>query len=82
MAMTKFFIFFNEYFLRFFPQDIKSEQSLLSWEGGKFPALHQLLTQKEPYDTLWRTSLTFHKQHDIWLDGAVVWEVGGEGDVE
>ncbi|XP_047736646.1 dynein axonemal heavy chain 3-like [Hyalella azteca] len=50
-------------------QLINEEQSLLSWETTKFPVLHQLLHQKEPYDSLWRTTYTFHTQHEVWYEG-------------
>ncbi|KAK7493483.1 hypothetical protein BaRGS_00015194 [Batillaria attramentaria] len=48
---------------------LNDEEKLFKWDQTDFPALHQLMTTKEPFDRLWHTAWAFHQKHDKWLNG-------------
>jgi len=41
----------------------------LEFEATQFPILQTMIAYKEPYDKLWRTTLSFHNKHEAWLNG-------------
>eukprot|EP00794_Sanderia_malayensis_P008808 gene8808-9750_t len=48
---------------------LNEEEELLEWEPSQFPLLQGIIAYKEPYDKLWKTALSFHTKHEIWLNG-------------
>ncbi|KAF7668491.1 hypothetical protein LDENG_00010030 [Lucifuga dentata] len=50
-------------------EDINKEQSLLEKEQNQFPILQILLANKQPYDQLWTTALSFQRMSEDWMNG-------------
>ncbi|XP_076366412.1 dynein axonemal heavy chain 3-like isoform X2 [Tachypleus tridentatus] len=50
--------------------NINEEESLLGWEKTLFPVLEVIDQQKEPYDKLWNTALSFYNRYEQWYNGA------------
>jgi len=50
-------------------QQVNTEEELLEFEATQFPILQTMIAYKEPYDKLWRTTLSFHNKHEAWLNG-------------
>ncbi|XP_022258936.1 dynein heavy chain 3, axonemal-like, partial [Limulus polyphemus] len=50
--------------------NINEEESLLGWEKTLFPVLEVIEQQKEPYDKLWNTALSFYNSYKQWYDGS------------
>ncbi|XP_064624417.1 dynein axonemal heavy chain 3-like [Lineus longissimus] len=50
-------------------EGLNKEEELLEWEVSTFPQLQLMFQQKDPYDKLWNTALSFHTKHEQWLNG-------------
>lgn len=52
-----------------FSKQLNTEEELLEFEATQFPILQAMIAYKEPYDKLWRTTLSFHNKNEAWLNG-------------
>ena len=57
---------------------INKEEILLGYERQtEYEKLIKLQLMKEPFDKLWHTAVTFHTEHDKWMNGPIL-EVNAE----
>ncbi len=49
--------------------NFNKEEALFGWEITQYPLRRQLLSQLEPYNTLYTTTVTFQKCYKRWMDG-------------
>lgn len=38
----------------------------------QYGQIQAITTAREPYEKLWRTAVTFHKEHDNWMNGPLL----------
>lgn len=38
----------------------------------QYGQIQAITTAREPYEKLWRTAVTFHKEHDSWMNGPLL----------
>lgn len=38
----------------------------------QYGQIQSITTAREPYEKLWRTAVTFHKEHDSWMNGPLL----------
>ncbi|XP_065937642.1 dynein axonemal heavy chain 3 isoform X7 [Magallana gigas] len=52
---------------------INREEMLLGQEVmTQYGQIQAITTAREPYEKLWRTAVTFHKEHDNWMNGPLL----------
>ncbi|XP_069141245.1 dynein axonemal heavy chain 3-like isoform X4 [Argopecten irradians] len=57
---------------------INREEQLLELESvTPYNQIQDIMVAREPYEKLWNTAVTFHKEHDKWMNGPLL-EVNAE----
>lgn len=77
IKLVKYYICNSKYesFLSWSFQKVKinREEMLLGQEVmTQYGQIQSITTAREPYEKLWRTAVTFHKEHDNWMNGPLL----------
>lgn len=52
---------------------INREEQMLGVEQlTPYPQIQEFIIQKEPFDKLWTTAVTFHQHYDKWMNGPLL----------